>query len=174
MKLLYKTGLKKFIKQEKKLYPMRRELIFFLYNVEYPVNVGSIFRIAEAANVQKIYLAGTTPDPTSPKIQKIAGQKITETKWERVGNIETTMNKIKTANYHISALEITDQSEPFFETNYPEKVCLVAGHEVHGVPNDVLKYCNNATYIPMYGKGKSLNVHVALAIVTFYLISDIK
>ena len=39
----------------------------------------------------------------------------------------------------------------------------MVGHEDHGVPKKALAAADEALFIPMYGKGASLNVHVALA-----------
>ena len=50
---------------------------------------------------------------------------------------------------------------------YPQKTCLIVGHEDHGVTKATLAECDDAVFIPMYGKGRSLNVHVALSIVAY-------
>jgi len=47
---------------------------------------------------------------------------------------------------------------------------LVVGNEDHGVPNKILDKCDNSVFIPMYGRGKSLNVHVALSVVAYHLL----
>jgi tRNA (guanosine-2'-O-)-methyltransferase len=49
-------------------------------------------------------------------------------------------------------------------------VALVLGNEDHGVTRACLALCNAAIFVPMYGKGKSLNVHVSLAVVGYYLL----
>jgi tRNA G18 (ribose-2'-O)-methylase SpoU len=59
---------------------------------------------------------------------------------------------------------------PYFEANYPERVCLVVGNEDHGVTRAALALCDMAVFVPMYGVGRSLNVHVAAAIVLYHIL----
>ncbi|MBW7959175.1 MAG: tRNA methyltransferase, partial [Candidatus Promineofilum sp.] len=49
------------------------------------------------------------------------------------------------------------------------KTCLVVGHEDHGITKATLAACDSAVFLPMYGKGLSLNVHVALAVVLYHI-----
>ena len=67
------------------------------------------------------------------------------------------------------AVELTDDAAPYHQFNYANKVCLVVGHEDHGVTKATLAACDAAVFIPMYGKGLSLNVHVALAVVLYHI-----
>ncbi len=77
---------------------------------------------------------------------------------------------LKDSGYHIVAVEICDSAVPYFEYNFPRKTCLVVGHEDHGVTRETLSACDAAVFLPMYGKGLSLNVHVALSIVTYHIL----
>jgi tRNA (guanosine-2'-O-)-methyltransferase len=43
----------------------------------------------------------------------------------------------------------------------------VLGNETKGVYPQTLSLCDGAVYIPMYGKGPSMNVHVAGALVAY-------
>jgi len=49
-----------------------KEIIVVLDNIRSTYNVGAIFRSADAAGVNKIYLCGITPAPPNPKISKVA------------------------------------------------------------------------------------------------------
>ena len=65
------------------------------------------------------------------------------------------------------ALETVQGAECYLEYDYPPKVCLVLGNETKGVYPQTLSFCDGAVYIPMYGKGPSMNVHVAGALVAY-------
>lgn len=67
------------------------------------------------------------------------------------------------------AVELTDDAVPYHEFEYPARTCLIVGHEDHGVTKATLAACDAAVFLPMYGKGLSLNVHVALAIVLYHI-----
>jgi tRNA G18 (ribose-2'-O)-methylase SpoU len=45
----------------------------------------------------------------------------------------------------------------------------VVGHEDHGVTKATLAACDAAVFIPMYGKGRSLNVAMSLGVVAFHV-----
>ena len=67
------------------------------------------------------------------------------------------------------AVELADDAVPYHEFDYPAQTCLIVGHEDHGVTKATLAACDAAVFLPMYGKGLSLNVHVALAIVLYHI-----
>jgi len=45
---------------------------FLVHDMEVPMNVGSLFRIADALGIEKIYLSGSSPSPPNSKIKKPA------------------------------------------------------------------------------------------------------
>ena len=47
-------------------------LSILVKDMESPSNVGSIFRIADALGVEKIYLSGNTQTPPNSKIRKVS------------------------------------------------------------------------------------------------------
>jgi tRNA (guanosine-2'-O-)-methyltransferase len=80
------------------------------------------------------------------------------------------LQQLRAEGYWIAALEITDQCQPYYAVSYPGRVALVLGNEDHGVTRACLTLCDTAIFVPMYGKGKSLNVHVSLAIVGYHML----
>lgn len=49
-------------------------------------------------------------------------------------------------------------------------ICLVVGHESHGVSKEVLEMADGIVEIPMFGVNVSLNVMVSLGIVLYQAI----
>ncbi len=139
-------------------------------SVAYPVNVGSVFRIADALDVQDLCLTGITPTPPNPKISKIARGKERRVPWRYVERPESALEELKGQGYWIAALEITDECQPYYAVDVPGKVALVLGNEDHGITRTCLALCDAALFVPMYGKGQSLNVHVSLAVVGYHLL----
>jgi len=168
MKQLRGTELKRFLRRQPK---PRRELAIILQSVAYPVNVGSIFRIADACNATQLILAGITPTPPHPTILKVGRAKDSRVPWRYEEDTATAVAQMHDEGYHICALEITDQSQLYYEYPFPERVCLVVGNEDHGVTRKILDMCDGATHVPMFGKGRSLNVHVSLAVVAYHLLT---
>jgi 23S rRNA (guanosine2251-2'-O)-methyltransferase len=169
MKQLRGTPLKRFLRN---LPPPPRptDLVIVCQSVAYPVNVGSIFRIADALNVQEVVLSGITPRPPHPTISKVGRDKDRRVPWRYVDRPEAALEELRAQGYWIGAMEITQQSRPYYTVDYPPRVALVLGNEDHGVTRACLALCDVALYVPMYGKGKSLNVHVSLAVVGYHIL----
>lgn len=160
-----KTEMKRFMRAIER---PNMDLILVLQDVEDPVNVGSVFRIADACRVKEMILTGISARPPHRLITKVGRGKDQRVPWRYIENIEEALGAVRSGGYTIHAIEITPASHPYYAVRYPERTCLVVGHEDHGVTRRALAMCDAAVFIPMYGKGASLNVHVALGIVTFH------
>src|SRR3989338_5541270 len=134
-------------------------MLVILHNIRSLYNVGSIFRTADAAGIEKIYLCGITPKP----IDEI---------WEKQGaptrkkSIQSTHDKKKTIRYYRIHYPIRRSSDRIVKK---KKIVLVLGNEIKGLPQSILKRADKILEIPMKGKKESLNVAVAFGIVAFSL-----
>lgn len=169
MKPLIGTALKRFLRDYRRQHPVERDVVALLQSVEYPANVGSAFRVADAAAVAELVLTGITPTPPHPTIDKVGRFKSLKVPWRYEKDPVAAINGLKDGGYHIVAVELADTAVPYQQFTYPQKTCLVVGHEDHGVTKATLAACDTAVFLPMYGKGRSLNVHVALSIVLYHL-----
>jgi len=169
MKQLRGTPLKRFLRSLPAP-PSPAELAVVCQSVAYPVNVGSIFRIADALGAAELVLTGITPQPPHPTISRVGRNKDRRVPWRYVEQPESALRDLREQGYWITALEITDDCHPYYDVDYPPKVALVLGNEDHGVTRACLALCDAAVFVPMYGSGKSLNVHVSLAVVGYHLL----
>jgi tRNA (guanosine-2'-O-)-methyltransferase len=162
-----KTEIKRFMRQQPR--PSTR-LAFLLADVEDPVNVGSAFRIADACGVDEMVLSGITARPPHKLIGKVGRGKDKRVKWSYFEDALAAIDALKADGWRIFALEITGEAEPYFAVEWAPKTCIVVGHEDHGVTKKVLAACDQTVFVPMYGKGASLNVHVALGVLAFHVL----
>jgi 23S rRNA (guanosine2251-2'-O)-methyltransferase len=169
MKQLRGTPLKRFLRDLPPP-PSPVELVVVCQSVAYPVNVGSIFRIADALNLAQLVLTGITPAPPHPTVSKVGRDKDRRVPWHYVEHPEDALQNLRTQGYWLAALEITDECRPYYAVDYPRRVALVLGNEDHGVTRSCLALCDASIFVPMYGKGRSLNVHVSLAVVGYHLL----
>jgi tRNA G18 (ribose-2'-O)-methylase SpoU len=146
------------------------DLVLVLQDVEDPVNVGSIFRFADALKVKEMILSGITARPPHKLIDKVGRGKDRRVPWRYVESIEDALGELRAKSYFNCAIEIAPTAAPYYSFDYPPRLALVVGHEDHGVTKKALALCDRTIFIPMYGKGASLNVHVALAIVSFHAV----
>ena len=169
MKQLRGTPLKRFLRTLPAP-PSPVELAVVCQSVAYPVNVGSVFRIADALHASQVVLSGITPVPPHPTVVKVGRDKDRNVPWRYVEEPEAALNELREQGFWIAALEITQDSQPYYAVDYPDRVALVLGNEDHGVTRSCLALCDQAILVPMYGKGKSLNVHVSLAVVGYHIL----
>lgn len=146
------------------------EMVFVLQSLAKEVNVGSCFRIADACRVREMFLTGITPAPPSPTLRKASRGKENVVPWASLDDPREAISRLRADGFLVCAIEIADSSVPYYQVDYPAKVCLVVGNEDHGVTRQTLALCDKAVFIPMFGKGRSLNVHTALAVVAFHVL----
>lgn len=170
MKPLIGTDLKRFLRDYRRTHQPFFTLAALLQSVEYPANVGSIFRVADGVGLAELVLTGITPQPPNPTLEKVSRLKSLRVPWRYERDPVTAIAGLKGQGYHIVAVELTDTAVPYHQYAYPQKTCLVVGHEDHGVTKATLAVCDAAVFLPMYGKGLSLNVHVALSIVLYHIL----
>ncbi len=173
MKQLRGTDLKRFLRDWRRASPPDHDIALVLQSVSYPANVGSLFRIADAVRVSKMFLCSATPLPTGGgTIKKVGRDKDRTVDWYYEERAETAVEILREEGYHICALEITDSARPYYAFDYPQKLALVIGNEDHGISRGVLDLCHSSVFIPMYGKGSSLNVHVSAAVVLYHILAS--
>jgi tRNA (guanosine-2'-O-)-methyltransferase len=142
-------------------------LAFLLQDWDDAYNVGGMFRVADAVRAKELILTGHTPVPPHPQIHVTSMGHHRRIPFRYFERHEEAVARLKLEGYHLVAVEIAQHAVHYKHYPYPEKLCLVIGNEVNGVYNRVLGMCDGAVFIPMAGKGKSLNVVVAAALVAY-------
>lgn len=162
-----KTGVRKLKKELAGAFRPGMELAILLQDWDDPYNVGGMFRVADACAVTELIMTGHTPVPPNPQISVTSLGNHRRVEWRHIERHDEAMQTLKDEGYHMVAVEIAEGAVPYMEYAYPDKVCLVLGSEERGVYGKVMAACDGAVLIPMAGKGRSLNVHVAAAVVAF-------
>lgn len=154
-------------------------MVAILCNIRSLHNVGSIFRTADAAGVEKIYLCGYTPAPTDkfgrkrPQIAKVSLGAEDYLEWEAVKSVAKLIEKLKICGYKIFAIEQNKKAIPYNKIKLTKKeknrAAIVAGAEIKGLPRNILEKADTILEIPMFGQKESLNVGVAFGIIVFSL-----
>ncbi|MEI8229514.1 MAG: RNA methyltransferase [Candidatus Peregrinibacteria bacterium] len=143
---------------------LRPHIVLLAHNIRSLWNIGSFFRTADAFGVEKIFLTGYTATPPRREISKTALGAEEWIAWEQQDDPVKVIRKLRKEGYSIVALELTKGAIDITKFASPEKVCLILGQEVLGVPEELLKLCDSVVFIPMHGKKESLNVSVAAGV----------
>lgn len=157
------------------------EIILILHNIRSTHNVGSIFRTAEGFGVKKIILSGYTPHPQHPgdsRLPHIAQKLTSQIHKTALGaeelvpfeyQTEPDITGLRSAGYQIIGLEQAPNSIKLGDFEAPDKLALILGEEVAGIPDDLLAHCEAILEIPMVGQKESFNVSVATGIALYGL-----
>lgn len=140
-------------------------------DVSDPLNIGSIFRLSDALGVREIYLCGQSPAPPHKKISKTARSTEQLVPFRYFPDAVQAIEHLKTENYQIIGLEITDESFPVdrFAPRAARPLALVIGAESLGLFPETLALLDAAVHIPMYGRNTSMNVVQACGIAVYEL-----
>ncbi len=150
-------------------------LNLILHNIRSAHNVGAIFRTADGAGVDKIYLTGYTPAPVDQfkrpngEIKKTALGAEETVAWEKQEDISELITELKKSGVQIWALEQADKSVNYREVKLTAPMALIVGNETEGIEPEILNLCDQVIEIPMRGIKESLNVAVATGIALFHL-----
>ncbi|MGB2786852.1 MAG: TrmH family RNA methyltransferase [Candidatus Saccharimonadaceae bacterium] len=158
-----------------------REIIVVANNIRSTHNVGSIFRTSEGFGVTKIILSGYTPypeidgDTRLPHIREKITAQIHKTALGAESIVpfeyqpELDLSRLKSEEYLIVGLELDDRAINISDYRPTEKIVLLLGEEVEGIPRGLRDQCDDLIEIPMRGQKESFNVSVACGIALYQL-----
>lgn len=164
--------------------------IAIVYNVRSAHNVGSLFRTADAAGIDTLYLCGITPAPVDrfgrpqKDIAKTALGAEKFVVWEKIGASPTPaatlalIKKLRAENVFVAAVEQSPASINYkklaaaVRAAHKKDIALIVGDEVRGLAPSILHAADCIVEIPMHGKKESLNVAVAFGIAAFSMLHN--
>lgn len=154
----------------------KEKVVIILPDIRSALNVGSIFRTADACGVDKIYLTGYTPAPVDKfgRINKEIGKTALGAEkniaWEKVEDISKLLIKLKKEGFYLIAIEQSENSVDYKKIQAKSKTAFIFGNEVEGLPKTILKKCDVIAEIPMVGEKESLNVAVSAGVALFRIL----
>lgn len=172
---------------------MVMRLVLVLNNIRSTYNVGAILRTAEGLGVAKVVYAGYTPryDDNSllPHLRAKLNRQIERSAigaekmvaQETASDLEKWLDAQKEADWTVVGLEnnlapeeqgrrviLDSESEQKLAA---DKIVLVLGEEVNGIPASVREKMDYFLEIPMAGQKESFNVSVATGIALWRLLN---
>lgn len=135
-------------------------------------NVGSIFRIADAARLEKIYFYQSDINFAHKKLAKVARSTNQYLQYKSIDSLDFI--KELSTEYEIIALDKTSESIDYIKFERKEnnkKLLLILGSEQFGVQENLLKIASQSIHLPMLGVNTSMNLSVATGIAVFHLLT---
>lgn len=161
---------------------MDRNIIVIAHNIRSTHNIGSILRSCDGFGVEKVYFTGYSPYPKSvdddrlPHLAEKINKQIHKTalgaeqsvKWQKV-EIYEIIAELQNTGFVVVGLEQHAKSVSLNEYHPVNKIALILGEEVHGIPDKIAALCDKFIEIPMTGTKESFNVSVAAGIALYQL-----
>lgn len=138
-----------------------------LDNVRSEMNVGSVFRTADAFLIERICLCGITPQPPKAEIHKTALGAEESVAWQYYPTTLAAVEQLKAEGYRICSIEQVHDSVSLdqYVIEPGRKTAIVLGNEVKGVSQEVVDASDVCIEIPQHGTKHSLNISCCAAIV---------
>ncbi|MGB5851982.1 MAG: TrmH family RNA methyltransferase [Rhodanobacter sp.] len=144
-------------------------LRYLVHDFVMPMNVGSVFRIADALGVEMVHLTGGSAVPPNRKLRRTSRGTEQHVPFRHDPDPLPVLHELKAAGYRIVSLELTGASIDIRELPVApaDRLCLVLGSENRGVSQALLDASDHTVHIPMLGVHSSMNVATACAIASF-------
>jgi 23S rRNA (guanosine2251-2'-O)-methyltransferase len=154
----------------------RNPVYIIVDNVLDTYNIGSMFRLADAVAVEKVYLCGGTETPPHHRIKKASINTTEWVPWEYASTaVEAVKSlKLQVPNIQVVSIEQSEKSVPYDQIDYKFPVALIVGHETDGVSRQALEVSDYIAEMPMWGINISLNVMVSLGIMLYEVMRHTK
>jgi len=151
-------------------------LTILAHDIEVPMNVGSLFRIADALGVEQLILTGCSLVPPNNKIRKTSRSTEKFVSYRYACDPLPVLEQLRQENYRIVSLEHTTSSIDLaeFKVAPDDRICLIAGSESLGVIEPLLSSSDVSVHIPMLGSNTSMNLANAAAIAVYTLCSGMR
>ena len=146
-------------------------VIIVLDNVRSHLNVGSVFRTADAFLIEAIYLCGITGTPPHRDIQKTALGATETVAWRYFPTTMDAITQLKSDGCQIASVEQAENATMLNDIEYggKSKLAVVFGNEVEGVEQSIVSASDMVIEIPQFGTKHSLNISVSVGIVIWEL-----
>lgn len=137
-----------------------------VHDLESAANLGSLFRLADAFALERIYLTGSTPTPPDKTITRASRNTVKVVPHVIAEDPLAVIDMLKSDGYTIIGLELSIASIDIrqLQLKATQKICLVTGAENAGVSKTLLDQCDISVHIPMLGQNSSMNVAMATAL----------
>lgn len=165
----------------------RNPICFVLDRIVDTYNVGSLFRLADAVAIEKMYLCGDMQYPPNSRIHKAAVGTENWVPWEKTDSTLETVKMLKSKGYFTIAVEQDKRSVKYNKLHgslvkpgmtdegaFQFPVAVVAGHETEGLPQEVLNEVDLIAEMPMFGINNSFNVWGSTAVIVYKILESLE
>jgi tRNA G18 (ribose-2'-O)-methylase SpoU len=140
-------------------------------DVQDPVNLGSILRIANAFGAEGVLIGRGSADPFSRRVLRVSMGAALRVPIVETENMIAALDTLKAFDVQLLATVLAADAEPLNTFTCPPRFALLLGSEGHGLSPEIIARCDHRLTIPMRDGVDSLNVAVAAGIFLHRLLS---
>ena len=148
------------------------DLVVVLDGLSDPGNAGTIIRTAEACGVSGIIMTGGSVDIYNPKVVRSTMGSIYRVPVLYMKDMAEIADLLKGAGLKVYATMPpggdNDNVKNLFDMDLCGKEAFIIGNESNGVSRAAKELADGGIYIPMMGKGESLNAAIACGIIMYF------
>lgn len=137
-------------------------------------NLGSVFRTADAARIERVILCGVPYRPESLSFRQAAKGSHRWVPHAVAPSAVEVVRQLKEEGVFIVALEQAVDSLPYNRAEFRYPCALVVGRERQGVDEELLALADCTVELPMAGMTNSLNVAVATGILVYRMVEQME
>ncbi len=144
-------------------------IVLIVDSLEDPRNFGSILRTCDAFNIDAVFYKKDNQASINEVVKSVSMGATNYLDVCEVINLNNLINDLKKNGFWIYATTLKENSIPYYNEKFPNKIAIIVGNENKGISDLVTKNSDVNIYIPMDGHVQSLNVSVATGIILGHL-----
>ena len=144
-------------------------IVLIVDSLEDPRNFGSILRTCDAFNIDAVFYKKDNQASINEVVKSVSMGATNYLDVCEVVNLNNLINDLKKIDFWIYATTLKENSIPYYNEKFPNKIAIIVGNENKGISDLVTKNSDVNIYIPMDGHVQSLNVSVATGIILGHL-----
>lgn len=160
------TVLRKPLYQPEDILKNRNPLLMVLEDLQDPGNAGTIFRTAEGAGVDGIFLTKTCVDITNPKVIRATMGSVYRMPFVYVEDVVSLKESLRDRGIRFFAAHLQGKNA-YHQESYKEGSAFLIGNEGKGLTEAAAEAADCLIRIPMCGKLESLNAAMAAGILMY-------
>lgn len=149
-----------------RLHEQHADLVVVCVDVRDPGNAGTVLRSAEAAGAGGVVCCGGSVDVYNPKTVRASAGTLFHLPVVVGGEAGEVLGRL--GAWGLTRLgAVASGGQQYTEANLDRPTALVVGNEAHGLGDAARSALDGLVTIPMAGRGESINVGMAAAVLCF-------
>lgn len=144
----------------------KNPMVIVLEDLQDPGNAGTIFRTAEAAGAEGIFLTRTCVDITNPKVIRATMGSVYRMPFMYVEDVVSLKEKLQNRGIRFFAAHLQGKNA-YHEESYHGGTAFLIGNEGKGLTDQAAEAADCLIRIPMCGQVESLNAAMAAGILMY-------